>query len=583
MATKEESNPITIPLTPSIEALDNSADARPAPPVGNGATLLELKNVLNARLVQHETRLIELKNIVSAHALDHNSALTNLQGTVNHLFTKKRTVNPSNMKLAEIDQLKYMDIFQRTLDTTTFNYMRYWSQFTAAAFAIHFDDSKEWYVKRNLQEDVAKLLVDDTTSGLSLLSFYGNSDTRASQRKTPLGKACSGIHRLLFQDRIIETRSRIDALSKVDGASNGIKWLSAFGYDDVLPLWINEGFDAINRVGGQATRKRRRGENSAGLDSSSHLRELGKIRHLVIQSSLPKFAEKMLERQKGMLLYGFDRFLFLLYYMKTDEFTAEIPEDKQKDFTIQVKPFPATPDGSSIFKKGGCLHVEPSSEDELGNGANNGLKSRIIKRHEWFNVTLVYYRKVDLTGKSAEEINQLPDKENQLMKTTRFLNLYDVALNFIMEFFLDDFNALFRSCSMAPRAVLVVALAFRCIIQRFFKRTTNRFEEAAALKVCALFQEETGGDDRISLINRDWLSWAKDGTSTEPAGIPILKRNIVASYEEYMKESAPIMEDTSPGEGNSDNTSISDYSHENETAAVTSYGVDREAWKCSAK
>jgi len=147
---------------------------------------------------------------------------------------------------------------------------------------------------------------------------------------------------------------------------------------------------------------------------------------------------------------------------------------------------------------------------------------------------MIFYRKVDVSGKSNEDIAELPDGDTQLLRTTRRINLYNLALDLVLEYFGEnDSAALFRSSAMAPRAVMIVALALRCLIQKYFKRDTTEYEDVAASKVCALQQDEDPGNGICSLMYSTSISWTKTSGKKKPVCIEILEQNMTATYEEY--------------------------------------------------
>jgi len=294
---------------------------------------------------------------------------------------------------------------------------------------------------------------------------------------------------------------------------------------------------------------------------------------------------KLKERWNSIRKFLFRRLNFLLYYMERQEFRDDIPAEEREEFTIEVSAFPEKTKGPVDFSPGGFLYIEESSEDPNQDAANRRLKSKIIDRNKWLNIEMIFYRKVDVSRKSKEDIAKLPDGDRQLLRTTRRINLYELALDLVLEYLGENDSAtLFRSSAMAPRAVMIVALALRCLIQNYCKRDTTEYEDVAASKVCALQQDEDPGNGICSLMYSTSISWTKESGSgkKKPVCIEILEQNMTATYEEYMKEHDPPMEDTSSPTDDLDNISVADNSIDNASMGTTR-SLGRETWRSSAK
>jgi len=543
-------------------------------------------------LCEIKDMLQDLTKIVSHNAKLQNTALSSLQGGFRLFIRDGKRIEPPEMSFNGIDDFDYMDIFHRTSEETRENHMRYWSQFTVASFANRIQDVEDWYDAGVLNHDANKCQVDPTTSGISLLAFRCLGKARPVNFDKPVAKGWSGIVRLLFRDRIIQTRNEIDHLLDENSSSDSVLWLSAFGKEAELIRRISDAFNSIEcPSNGQVhpyddpSRKRPRPHSpqsarmaSMGIDGAQ-----ASLCRLVIQNSMSKSMEKASERLNVIQKYLFETFFFLFFFMRSSRFFEDIPADKREQFNIEVNPLPAPPEGKTAIDPGGFLHVEQSEEDHKSDGANEELKTRIRNRHKWLDIRMVFYRKVATAGLTAEKLSQLPDKENQLLLTTRRLNLYDIALDLVLHYFQDSkMTALFRASSMSPRAVMVVALALRCLIQKFFHRSTSIYEEVAASKVCALLEDEDPGEEIFSLMYGSGGSWSKNSGRKKPLYIALLEKNITVTYEEYMREQRGPIEDTSHAD-DFDTRSVDDASVYNAPSRAKSYALDKSIFQEAAK
>jgi len=126
-------------------------------------------------------------------------------------------------------------------------------------------------------------------------------------------------------------------------------------------------------------------------------------------------------------------------------------------------------------------------------------------------------------------------------------------------------------------------LALRCLIQKYFKRETTKYEEAAASKMRVILKDEDPANELFSLMYGSSNTWTKESGKKKPLFVQILEQNMTATYEECLEYVNSQPEDTTESTGN-DTTIGCTEAYERLTSPMSNgYHHEVEGWRPSAK